>query len=214
VTAGTDAPLAAQGEGRVARKRQRRIREIMQTAARVVAERGYHATSLEDIAEEMDVAKATLYHYFSSKEELFRACLENISAEVFARMEAVAAQPGTATERLHRLVTEQVLILTHDYSAFAPLFLHPIQWPDGLLTAVRRGREHNNELFVRVIKDGVAGGEFAVSDPMVARQLMHGALNHIPDWYRPRQRLQPQRLADFVADQVVLLFVGRPAADA
>jgi len=49
---------------------------------------------------------------------------------------------------------------------------------------------------------------------MVAGQLMHGALNHIPDWYRPQQRLQPQRLAAFVADRVVLLFVGRPAVDA
>lgn len=208
MTADAGVASVATVEGRVARKRQRRIREIMQTAAKVVAERGYHATSLENVAEEMDLAKATLYHYFSSKEELFGACLQNISAEVFARMEGVAALPGTATDRLHRLVTEQVMILTHDYSAFAPLFLNPIQWPEGLLTAVRRGREHNNELFVRVIDDGVASGEFAITDPMVARQLMHGALNHIPDWYRPRQRLQPERLAAFVADQVVRLFVG------
>lgn len=212
MSADAAAAVSDRGEGRIARKRQRRVREIMQAAARVVSERGYHATSLDDIAEEMDVAKATLYHYFSSKEELFGACLRNISAEVFARLEAVAAQPGTATERLHRLVSEQVLILTQDYSAFAPLFLHPIQWPEGLLAAVRRGREHNNELFVQVINDGVARGEFAVSDPMVARQLMHGALNHIPDWYQPRQRLQPQRLAAFVADQVVIMFAGPQAA--
>ena len=213
MTANGGPVLAVPAEGRVARKRQRRIREIMQAAAKVVSERGYHATSLEDIAEEMDVAKATLYHYFSSKEDLFGACLKNVSAEAFARLEAVAAQPGSASERLHRLVTEQVLILTQDYSAFAPLFLHPIQWPDGLLSEVRRGREQNNQLFVRVINEGVANGEFAVSDPMVARHLMHGALNHIPDWYRPQQRLQPQRLAAFVADRVVQLFVARAVTD-
>ena len=205
---------AGDGSSRLERKRRRRIREIMQVAVRLMAERGYHSISLDDIAEAMDLAKSSLYHYFPSKEELFKACLQSVGDEIHERLASVAQQPGTASERLRRLVAEQVLIQTQDYSAFAPLFLHPIQWPDGLRATVHRLRQRHDRVFLEVIRSGVASGEFTVSEPRVARLLLHGALNHIPDWYHPRQRLSPQRLATYVADATVALFTLPPRQEA
>ena len=63
----------------------------MRTAAEVLTERGYSGTSLDEIAERLDVAKATIYHYVVSKDELISACVKQPSLEAMARLEAVAA---------------------------------------------------------------------------------------------------------------------------
>ena len=82
--------------GRVARKRQRRTEEILRVAAEVLAEKGYYNTSLEEIADRLDLAKASLYHYFDSKEALLAACLATVAEEAISRLTAIASDPGTA----------------------------------------------------------------------------------------------------------------------
>ncbi|WP_131816252.1 TetR/AcrR family transcriptional regulator, partial [Mycolicibacterium porcinum] len=67
------------GSSRVARRRDRRKAEIVKTATRILTESGYQGMSLEDVAEQTDIAKATLYHYFSSKDALVSAALETLT---------------------------------------------------------------------------------------------------------------------------------------
>ena len=71
---------------RVARRRNRKVAEIVAAAADVLAERGYHDTSLDEIADRLDLAKATLYHYFPSKESLVMACMEAVGTEVIQQL--------------------------------------------------------------------------------------------------------------------------------
>src|SRR5256885_16042384 len=101
-------PAPPQGEplhlGRVARKRQRRINEILRVAAEVLSERGYYNTSLEEIADRLDLAKASLYHYFDSKEALLTACLGTVAEEAIGRLRVLASGGGAGPERLRGLI--------------------------------------------------------------------------------------------------------------
>jgi AcrR family transcriptional regulator len=206
-----DVPTATEPRSRSDRRRARRIDEILGVATRLLAERGYAATNLDEIAEVLDLAKASLYHYFPSKEHLILACLDRIGAETNQRLSAVAGSALSPRDRLHAAVRAQVLILTRDQSAGAALFIHDLGLPEAARARVRVLVEQHDRLFRSVIDEGIRAGELHVADPAVARLLMHGAINFIPSWYQESRRMSPERLADVVADMFLQLFSGGPA---
>ena len=84
---------------RVARKRAERVARVERTAARMFAERGYEGANLEEIAARLDLRGPSLYHYFSSKEELFLRCVRSSADEVITRLGSVAAAEPEPVER-------------------------------------------------------------------------------------------------------------------
>src|SRR5215831_12356210 len=86
------------------RSPRRRAPEIIDAAARVFAERGFHGATTQDIADVLGIRQASLYYYFSSKEgALELVCLKGVEG-FFESARAIARAPGSARERLGRLV--------------------------------------------------------------------------------------------------------------
>jgi AcrR family transcriptional regulator len=179
-------------------------------ATRLLAERGYAATSLDEIAEVLDLSKASLYHYFPSKEHLILACLDRIGDETNQHLGAVAGSAAPPRDRLRAAVRAQVLVLTGDQAAGAALFIHDLGLPEAAQTRLRALVEQHDQLFRSIIDEGIRAGELHVADPAVARLLMHGAINFIPSWYKASRRMSPERLAGVVADTLLQLFGGGP----
>lgn len=207
----SDAPTATEPLSRSDRRRAKRVDDILRVATRLLAERGYAATNLDEIAEVLDLSKASLYHYFPSKEHLILACLDRIGDETNQHLSAVAGSAVPPRERLHAAVRAQVLVLTGDQSAGAALFIHDLGLPEAVQTRLRALVEQHDQLFRSIIDEGIRAGELHVADPAVARLLMHGAINFIPSWYQESRRMSPERLADVVADTLLQLFGGGPA---
>ena len=67
---------------------------ILDSALAVFAERGYHASSIDDIAREGGVSKALIYEHFSSKQELYAELLEQHAGELFARLAEAISEAG------------------------------------------------------------------------------------------------------------------------
>ncbi|WP_029215105.1 TetR/AcrR family transcriptional regulator [Kallotenue papyrolyticum] len=89
------------------RERQRQEREqlILDAAAQVFADKGYHQATIEEIAARVGIAKGTVYLHFPTKDDLLLALLERL-ARAFAEMvEHIAAQPLSARERLEQIVS-------------------------------------------------------------------------------------------------------------
>jgi AcrR family transcriptional regulator len=183
---GPDAARPA-ASGRVARRRDRRKAEIVRTATEILSASGYQGMSLEDVAERTDIAKATLYHYFSSKDDLVAAALESLTQEVLRRLAArqAAAGDGPATETLRALVDEQILILTETAPAVAAVFSWPRAWPQAFDEPMKDMRRRHDAVFRRVVERGVASGEFGCPDIGIAMQCLHGILNQSAVWIRP-----------------------------
>jgi len=173
--------------GRVARRRDRRKTEIVRTAIGILAVTGYQGMNLEDVAEQTDIAKATLYHYFRSKDELVAAALEVLTEEVLTRLAERTAEVGdaTATDLLGALVDEQVLILTETAPEVATVFSWPRSWPPAFQESMKEMRRRHDAVFRRVVERGVADGEFTCPDIDVAMQCLHGILNQSSVWMRP-----------------------------
>lgn len=96
------------GEPKFRRRKAARPGEIVEAAMAVFAERGFAAAKLDDIARRAGVSKGALYLYFETKEELFRAVVDQAIAPNMAPIRAmVAAHPGPLSDLL-RLVAGRV----------------------------------------------------------------------------------------------------------
>jgi AcrR family transcriptional regulator len=198
------------GLSRIERKRRRRVNEILRVAAEVVAERGYQSASLDEVADRLDLAKASLYHYFDSKQALVTACLDTAAAEVERRLAAIAAEGGSATEILRRLIVEQLNFTTRDYPELSRLFVRHLEWPAPLLDRIHEWLVRHDRVWKEVIERGVQSGEFAASvNPAIVRHCLHGALNFVPFWYHPDGKYPPEVAYAHIAD-TVLLMLGVP----
>lgn len=173
----------AEAAGRVQRKRDRRIRQILTTAAELVGERGYEAVSLDDVAERLDVTKGSLYYYFPGKDELITAAIETLGDDWSTRLEQLpAGREGTPTGRLRALIREHVSIAVREYPAALRLFLVPSTWPDEQRTRIKQLRRRHDRVFRTVLEEGLATGEFAVVSADATLQCMHASMSQAPEW--------------------------------
>src|SRR5262249_563560 len=112
--------------GRVRGNPRRRTPEIIEAAARVFAQRGFHGATTQDIADVLGIRQARLYYYFAAKEgALELVCLQGV-AGYFEVAKAIASGPGTATDKLARLIKSHLAPLT-DRSDFVRVFLNERQ---------------------------------------------------------------------------------------
>jgi AcrR family transcriptional regulator len=190
----------------VARKRGRRIQEILAIAAELFGERGYDAVSLDDVAERLDVTKGSLYHYFSGKEELGAAAIETLGAQWTARLaRLVESTPGSPSDRLRALVGEQLVVAVRDYPAGLGLFLVPGDQPQGQRDTIKELRRRHDRLFRDLVEEGVASGEFVVVDIDTTLRCLHAAMTQASVWYGGLQGAALDRALETLVDTLMML---------
>ena len=179
---------------------RRRSAEIVDAAARVFAERGYHGATTQDIADVLGIRQASLYYYFSSKEAALElVCTHGVEAFV-ATGQAIAKGPGTAGERLSGLIRAHIAPLL-DRNDYVKVFLTQRQF---LPTASRRrvGQWSRNleAIFQNVVRDGIAKREFrADADPRLVTLAILGMSNWVSHWYGA-EKVSVERIGnEFVA---------------
>ena len=198
---------------RVVRRRNRKVADIVATAAEVLAERGYHDTSLDEIADRLDIAKATLYHYFPSKESLVMACMEAVGTEVIQQLSIIASdKPGTARDRLAALIQAQLDLVVHKYPQIATLFRQPLDWPQAYRERIRELQRDHYAIFRSVVREGIESGEFIVGDEVTTMHNLFGAMNYVPVWFRPKRKKDFTQMSQAVVDSLLRLF--QPAGPA
>lgn len=80
---------------------------ILDSAAKMFAERGYDATAMQDLAKELGLTRAALYYHYPAKADILRAIIDAETARFFTSMEAVAALPSRAA-RIDATITALV----------------------------------------------------------------------------------------------------------
>lgn len=194
---------------RVERKRGKKIQEILAAAADLFGERGYSGVSLEDVAERLDVTKGSLYYYFAGKEALGTAAIETLGTEWTSRLEQLPeAQTGSASDRLRALLGAHIGIAVREYPAALGLFLVPRDWPEDQQGRIKEQRRRHDQLFRQVIEEGVASGEFRVTDVSTVLQCMHASMSQAPAWCEGLSGKAQDTAIDRLADTLMTL-VGR-----
>ncbi len=175
--------------------------ELTRAAARLFAERGYHGTSIGDLADALGVQKASLYHHVASKQDLLYETMRDGAERFHGALDAVPE--GTpAPERL-RLAMRAHLRVVAEQLAVATVFVREWRYLEGErreeIVAERRRYE---ERFRALFREGRELGELRTDlDDAAAALLVLSALNWAYTW------LSPERETDEVADRFYGLLV-------
>ncbi|TAK11615.1 MAG: TetR/AcrR family transcriptional regulator [Anaerolineae bacterium] len=174
--------------------------EILDSAAQIISQKGYHATSMADIAQSVGLQKASLYHHVASKQEILVELLDRALDLLTERLERALAKPMNAPDQLREAmrVYLDALIENHDLASVL-LLEHRSLEPQFSARHVPR-RDRFEGLWLRILKDGIAAGEFECADPKVAVKIVLGVANWTITWFRPNGRQSPKQIADMSAD--------------
>lgn len=188
---------------------RKRLAEVVEAAVHTFSEKGYLATTMEDVADRVGVLKGSLYYYVASKEDLLERIFEDINVEGRAILEDVVHSDGGPLERMYRYVSQYLLWYL---SNFERVKLYFSEWRH--LGGERRSRvlaqRAEFEVFVRdlVAEAQEQGLADSTLDAKRTAFFILSAVNSVYTWYRPDGPDGPDSIAESYAQMAVGLLVG------
>lgn len=164
---------------------KRRYDEVLRAAGEVFAEKGYEASSTQDIADRLGILKGSLYYYTDSKESLLFELVEGALRRGLQRTEKIAEQDKPAVDRLRELVQGHIEYLT-DNLVNVKLLLHERRSLAPAHRDLVRELEEAYQSRVRaLVAEGQADGSIRDDlDPRIVALAILGALNWLYRWYQ------------------------------
>ena len=174
--------------------------QIIGAAAQIFGQKGFHATSMQDIAEAVHLQKASIYHHVSSKQEILYAVLNQSIDELSKRILDVIRQPYLPAEKLHKAICVYMnTLLDNQHLAYVLLLEHRSLEPKYLSSHIPR-RDYLENLWREMIIEGVNEGFFNCLNVAVASRALLGTMNWSIIWYRQDGTLTPAEVADQFAN--------------
>jgi AcrR family transcriptional regulator len=170
--------------------------DILDAAAQVIRQKGFHGASMADIAEAVNLQKASLYHHVSSKQEILLALLDRALEMLFEHIDIIAKQPLPADEKLRQMIQVYLRLLADNSDlSTVLLFEHRSLEPDQHIRHIPN-RDRFESLWRDAIEDGVSEGLFSCPDVALAVRALMGILNWTLTWYHPDGALTIEQVAD------------------
>jgi AcrR family transcriptional regulator len=168
---------------------------LLDVAVAVFIERGFEATSMDELATRLGVTKSAIYHHVPSKVELLRLALDRALDALFAVTQEPGATTGRAIDRLEHVVRGSVRVLAAELP-FVSLLLRVRGNSEVERTALQRRREFDRVVTALVRAAEEEGDVRPDVDPAITSRLLFGTVNSLTEWYRPDGDLTPDELAD------------------
>jgi len=184
---------------------RRRSAAILDAAAEVFAERGFHGASTQNIADVLGIRQASLYYYFPSKEvALEEVCLRGVEVFLEAAI-AIAAAPDTARNKIQHIIKGHLSPLL-DRRPYVRTFINERQYlPTESRRRIGRLSRAYERLIEDILKSGVRNREFRRDlDCRLAALALLGMINAVAAWYGK----EPKATVDRIAAQYARLYLG------
>ncbi|MCY4018318.1 MAG: TetR/AcrR family transcriptional regulator [Chloroflexi bacterium] len=191
--------------------------DILWAAAEVLRRKGYDATTMKDIAAQVNLTAASLYHHFKNKDFLVLSVLEVGHELATARLERIVDSDMSPSEKFAAMVRSHIVSITENV-AVAAAMVFEIRALLNVNQGTRNGkrkfheeyverrnhfferRDHFERLFHDTLVAGIEAGEFRPVDAAIVTKTILGAHNWISVWYREGGRLSGDEVADVMAD--------------
>lgn len=174
--------------------------EIIDTAAQVFRQKGYHGASMNDLAEAVHLQKASLYHHFSSKQEILLEILERALQLLLDRISPIAEQSIPADKKLRLMVREYLAILVENIDLASVLLFEHRALERRQHARHIPNRDKFESLWKDVVTEGTDGKLFRCSDPGLLVRALLGQLNWTITWFRPDGGKTIDEIADNYSD--------------
>lgn len=192
-------------------RREATRQKLYEAAVTLIAEKGFSATTVDEIAERAGVAKGTVYYNFASKSVLFEELLRHgvglLTASLREAAEHTAREGGGKVDALDAMIRAGLVFIDR-YPAFTQLYVAELwrtnrAWQSTLMVV----RQQAVAVVEEVLRDGVEGGELSegIDVPLTAAALVGMVLVAALDW----KSFQPERSLDEVHAALSRLLQGR-----
>jgi AcrR family transcriptional regulator len=182
---------------RSVRPREQRysLEELLEVVAREFLQRGYDATSMEDLSRATGRTKSSIYHHVSGKEELLRLAVARALDALFAVLEQEQSRQGRAVARVEHVLRASVQVLAAELP-YVTLLLRVRGNTEAERWAVQRRREFDRRL-TALVRQAVDEGDLRADlDPALVTRLAFGTVNSLVDWFRPEAGPGRQQVED------------------
>ena len=174
--------------------------EILDAAAQIFRIKGYHATSMQDIAGAVNLQKASLYHHVSSKQEilldLLDQALELLSGEIIC---IVKNENLDSDEKLRQMMETYLKALTEHFDLATVLLIEHRSLNPELHARHVPNRDRFESLWRDVVNEGMEKGAFCCVDSNLAVRNLLGAMNWAITWYSPKGNFAIEEIANQTA---------------
>ena len=187
-------PIASHSKGRRPPIDDRR-REIARTAAELFDSAGYPRTTMEDIAKAVGVGKSTLYHYFSSKDEILFWIHEEFIDHLIGRHEKRLEAQLTPGVLLLEVMADILELMQTHRGHVRVFFEHHRELPSERRDSILVKRRHYEAMVEDIFVNGMKSGEFRDTDPKLISLAMFGMCNWAYQWYRAQGSLRTRDIA-------------------
>lgn len=190
-------------------ERRNRDPEIIAAAIQVFHHKGFSAASLQDVADIVGVLKGSLYHYISSKEELLFRIIDGSHAQANVIMDHSMGVSDDPMVRLNRYLIDMATWYLDNIERVS-IYFNEGRWLTGeRLDQVRKQRRDFDAFLRSLIEGARRGGHIRPDvDVRLSAQLMLGALNSVPSWYRPDGLYNPEEIAGMFRDMMLTSLTG------
>lgn len=185
-----------------AQVREEKRQAVLLAAVRLFNAKGFHSTSLDDVAEALQVTKPTIYHYFKSKDDVLFECCRAGLRDMTAAFSKAVAQGGDGAARLRALMVSYALLMTRDFGMCITRTADSELSADSL-ARFRALKRDVDQFLRRVIRDAMEDGSIATADVHLTAFTISGAINWIGRWYAPDGPLSAAEIAEGIADRLM-----------
>ncbi len=158
--------------------------QILEAAAQIIRRKGFHAASMQDIAEAVNLQKASLYHHFSSKQQILLALLDQALDLLIERVSDVLTQDNPVDEKLCQAMRVYLGSLGEHADLAAVLLLEHRSLDSEYHERHIPRRDRFERLWRDLIQEGVESGVFHDTDPSMTARALLGVMNWTITWYR------------------------------
>lgn len=185
---------------------------ILEAAQRLFYERGYRGTSLDAIAESLNVSKPFVYAVYDRKVDLLVDISLRTLNRVIDTLNEVRAGGGRPSVQMRRFVERFTLDVIENQAGSAVFFREEASIPPEVTRDINELKGRFDAQLAALIQEGVSAGEFRVRDPRTASLAVGGMVSWIYLWYRDGGRLSPAEIGSHMADYVMNLLGAAPPA--
>lgn len=178
--------------------------EIYEHAVRLFAERGFAGTSLQDIADAMEITRPALYYYVKSKDELMARLVTELTEGAAARARRISRADMSPAQRLRTLARQLVEERATEPARFRLLDRSEAELPPELADVHQKAKRTVLAEMSRIVDEGILAGQFRPVDARVAALGVFGICNWVAWWFQPA----PDRSVRLVADQLAEMAVA------
>jgi AcrR family transcriptional regulator len=178
--------------------------QMLQVARKLFSEKGYHATTIRDIADQTGVLSGSLYAHIRTKEDLLFEITCDVADQFVTMLKAITSSHLSATAKFRRALTAHIAIVAEHIDA-ATVFSH--EWKalsEARKQVIKSKRDAYEQMWAEILQEGAARGEFRQTDLRFARMTVLSVANWLYQWYDPHGELSVDEVAQRLADNLLL----------